>query len=132
MISPRKLLILQIAAALATGFLLRFVLDLHPIWWLAWLAPAPLLAMAIRFSILGSGSAGNSALLQTDNTRVLVDAGFSTKRLEELLAPPFSRPLPRKPCSGHFSAWQRAALFCVTRHGGRYSSFPFSLLPRTP
>ena len=50
MISPRKLLILQIAAALATGFLLRFVLDLHPIWWLAWLAPAPLLAMAIRFS----------------------------------------------------------------------------------
>ncbi len=42
--------------------------------------------MAMRFSILGSGSAGNSALLQTDNTRVLVDAGFSAKRLEERLA----------------------------------------------
>ena len=42
--------------------------------------------MAIRFSILGSGSAGNSALLQTDNTRVLIDAGFSTKRLAGLLA----------------------------------------------
>jgi phosphoribosyl 1,2-cyclic phosphodiesterase len=42
--------------------------------------------MAMRFSILGSGSAGNSALLQTDNTRVLVDAGFSAKRLAELLA----------------------------------------------
>ena len=41
--------------------------------------------MAMRFSILGSGSAGNSALLQTDNTRVLVDAGFSAKRLAELL-----------------------------------------------
>jgi len=41
--------------------------------------------MAMRFSILGSGSAGNSALLQTDNTRVLVDAGFSAKRLAEML-----------------------------------------------
>jgi phosphoribosyl 1,2-cyclic phosphodiesterase len=42
--------------------------------------------MAMRFSILGSGSAGNSALLQTDNTRVLVDAGFSAKRLAGMLA----------------------------------------------
>jgi phosphoribosyl 1,2-cyclic phosphodiesterase len=41
--------------------------------------------MAMRFSILGSGSAGNSALLQTDNTRVLIDAGFSTRRLAGLL-----------------------------------------------
>jgi phosphoribosyl 1,2-cyclic phosphodiesterase len=41
--------------------------------------------MAMRLSILGSGSAGNSALLQTDNTRVLVDAGFSAKRLGEML-----------------------------------------------
>jgi phosphoribosyl 1,2-cyclic phosphodiesterase len=42
--------------------------------------------MPMRFSILGSGSAGNSAFLQTDNARVLVDAGFSAKRLEGLLA----------------------------------------------
>jgi phosphoribosyl 1,2-cyclic phosphodiesterase len=42
--------------------------------------------MAMRFSILGSGSAGNSALLRTDNTRVLVDAGFSARRLASLLA----------------------------------------------
>jgi phosphoribosyl 1,2-cyclic phosphodiesterase len=41
--------------------------------------------MAMRFSILGSGSAGNSALLQTDNSRVLVDAGFSARRLAEML-----------------------------------------------
>jgi phosphoribosyl 1,2-cyclic phosphodiesterase len=41
--------------------------------------------MAMRFSILGSGSSGNSALLQTDDTRVLVDAGFSARRLAELL-----------------------------------------------
>jgi phosphoribosyl 1,2-cyclic phosphodiesterase len=40
----------------------------------------------MRFSILGSGSAGNSAFIQTDNARVLVDAGFSAKRLDGLLA----------------------------------------------
>ncbi len=39
----------------------------------------------MRFSILGSGSSGNAALLQTDNTRVLVDAGFSARRLAEML-----------------------------------------------
>lgn len=42
--------------------------------------------MAMRFKILGSGSAGNSALLVTAGSRVLVDAGFSAKRLGELLA----------------------------------------------
>lgn len=41
--------------------------------------------MAMRFCILGSGSAGNAALLATENARVLVDAGFSARRLEELL-----------------------------------------------
>ncbi len=43
-------------------------------------------AMPLRFRILGSGSAGNAALLQSDATRVLVDAGFSAKKLGELLA----------------------------------------------
>ncbi|HWA27351.1 MAG TPA: MBL fold metallo-hydrolase [Lacunisphaera sp.] len=42
--------------------------------------------MALRFRILGSGSSGNAALLSTDDTRVLVDAGFSAKKLGELLA----------------------------------------------
>ncbi|WP_233256571.1 MBL fold metallo-hydrolase [Opitutus sp. ER46] len=40
----------------------------------------------MRFCILGSGSAGNSALLITENTRVLVDAGFSARKLSTLLA----------------------------------------------
>jgi phosphoribosyl 1,2-cyclic phosphodiesterase len=40
----------------------------------------------LRFRILGSGSAGNAALLQSDDTRVLVDAGFSARKLGELLA----------------------------------------------
>ncbi|MBL9213939.1 MAG: MBL fold metallo-hydrolase [Opitutaceae bacterium] len=41
--------------------------------------------MAMRFTILGSGSAGNAALVQTDHARVLIDAGFSARRLAELL-----------------------------------------------
>ncbi|MBI5689189.1 MAG: MBL fold metallo-hydrolase [Verrucomicrobia bacterium] len=42
--------------------------------------------MAMRFSILGSGSSGNAALLVTENSRVLVDAGFSARKLGQLLA----------------------------------------------
>jgi phosphoribosyl 1,2-cyclic phosphodiesterase len=42
--------------------------------------------MAMRFCILGSGSAGNAALLITEGARVLVDAGFSTRKLATLLA----------------------------------------------
>jgi len=42
--------------------------------------------MSLRFRILGSGSSGNAALLQSDDTRVLVDAGFSARKLGELLA----------------------------------------------
>ena len=40
----------------------------------------------MRFRILGSGSSGNAALLVTDGARVLVDAGFSAKKLTALLA----------------------------------------------
>lgn len=42
--------------------------------------------MAMRFCILGSGSSGNAALLVTEGTRVLVDAGFSARKLTSLLA----------------------------------------------
>jgi apolipoprotein N-acyltransferase len=45
-----KHLALQIAAAVAAGFLLRFVIGLQPVWWLVWIAPVPLLVMAIRFN----------------------------------------------------------------------------------
>ena len=40
----------------------------------------------MRFCILGSGSSGNAALLITENARVLVDAGFSARRLGALLS----------------------------------------------
>jgi len=39
----------------------------------------------MRFRILGSGSSGNSALLLTEGARVLVDAGFSARKLAGLL-----------------------------------------------
>jgi len=42
--------------------------------------------MAMRFCILGTGSSGNSALIVTENARVLVDAGFSARKLGQLLA----------------------------------------------
>lgn len=42
--------------------------------------------MAMRFCILGSGSSGNAALLTTEDTRILVDAGFSVRKLASLLA----------------------------------------------
>jgi len=42
--------------------------------------------MGIHFGILGSGSEGNCALLRTAQARILVDAGFSARRLAGLLA----------------------------------------------
>jgi phosphoribosyl 1,2-cyclic phosphodiesterase len=42
--------------------------------------------MALRFCILGSGSSGNSALVVTEGARVLLDAGFSARRLGNLIA----------------------------------------------
>jgi len=42
--------------------------------------------VAVNFTILGSGSAGNSAYLETEETRVLVDAGFSPRQIRQRLA----------------------------------------------
>jgi phosphoribosyl 1,2-cyclic phosphodiesterase len=39
----------------------------------------------LQFTILGSGSSGNCAYLETDDARVLVDAGFSGKQIDERL-----------------------------------------------
>lgn len=41
--------------------------------------------MSVRFCILGTGSSGNCALLESQHSRVLIDAGFSTRRLSTLL-----------------------------------------------
>ena len=41
--------------------------------------------MGLRFSILASPSSGNCALLQSEGARVLIDAGFSGRRLKQML-----------------------------------------------
>ena len=42
--------------------------------------------MAVRLTILGSGSSGNCAYLETDETRLLIDAGFSNRQIRQRLA----------------------------------------------
>jgi len=42
--------------------------------------------VSVRFTILGSGSSGNCAYLETDSSRVLIDAGFSPRQIRERLA----------------------------------------------
>lgn len=43
-------------------------------------------ASALRITVLGSGSAGNSCLIEAPGCRVLLDAGLSARRLTERLA----------------------------------------------
>jgi len=40
----------------------------------------------LRFAVLGSGSSGNSALVFSDHTRLLIDAGISSKQLHLRMA----------------------------------------------
>lgn len=42
--------------------------------------------MPVRLTILGSGSSGNAAYIETEETRILVDAGFSLRRIRQRLA----------------------------------------------
>lgn len=42
--------------------------------------------MSCRFTILGSGSKGNCAYLETDEVRLLIDAGFSARQIRQRLA----------------------------------------------
>ena len=42
--------------------------------------------MNIKFCSLSSGSTGNCQYIETENSKILVDGGFSGKRIEELLA----------------------------------------------
>lgn len=42
--------------------------------------------MAVHLTILGSGSGGNSAYVETEETRLLIDAGFSLRQIRQRLA----------------------------------------------
>jgi phosphoribosyl 1,2-cyclic phosphodiesterase len=43
-------------------------------------------AVPVRLTILGSGSSGNCAYLETDQTRILIDAGLSLRQIRKRLA----------------------------------------------
>jgi phosphoribosyl 1,2-cyclic phosphodiesterase len=42
--------------------------------------------VSVKFTILGSGSSGNCAYIETAETRVLIDAGFSPRQIRQRLA----------------------------------------------
>ncbi|HEY5041687.1 MAG TPA: MBL fold metallo-hydrolase [Verrucomicrobiae bacterium] len=42
--------------------------------------------MSVKFTILGSGSSGNCAYVETENCRILIDAGFSPRQIRTRLA----------------------------------------------
>jgi phosphoribosyl 1,2-cyclic phosphodiesterase len=42
--------------------------------------------VSVKFTILGSGSSGNCAYLETSEARILVDAGFSPRQIRQRLA----------------------------------------------
>lgn len=42
--------------------------------------------MSLRFTVLASGSTGNAILVANEETKVLIDAGLSAKKLEALMA----------------------------------------------
>ena len=56
-------LLLAIAAGLATAVFSYLGTGLHPIWWLLWLAPVPVLAIAPRLSGSGAFLLGSVAWL---------------------------------------------------------------------
>ena len=49
-------------------------------------SPGKALGVSVQFTILGSGSSGNCAYLETPGARLLIDAGFSGKQIRERLA----------------------------------------------
>ena len=54
----------------------------------ALLPPGPKLTVSFvpaRLTILGSGSSGNCAFVETDETRILIDAGFSGRQIRQRL-----------------------------------------------
>src|SRR5271154_7382755 len=52
----------------------------------SFLARCRISRVGIRITILGSGSAGNCTLIETDSTKLLVDAGLSGRQIAQRLA----------------------------------------------
>src|SRR5436309_5791964 len=50
------------------------------------LSPTTVKIVPVQLTILGSGSSGNCAYLETGETRILIDAGFSLRQIRQRLA----------------------------------------------
>jgi len=72
--------------------------------------------VAVRFTVLGSGSGGNCAYLETEETKLLIDAGLSARQIRQRLA-----GIERKPeelqgiliTHEHLDHIQGLAVFCA-------------------
>ena len=51
--------------------------------------------MSVQLTILGSGSAGNCAYLETDQARLLIDAGLSGRQIRQRMASLVGKPEPK-------------------------------------
>jgi apolipoprotein N-acyltransferase len=80
MLSRYRPLLLRIAAALVIGLGLRSILGLEPVWWLAWIAPAPLLVLAF--------ASGPGAWRWPTALAALIGAGGNFPYFSQLMPPP--------------------------------------------
>jgi phosphoribosyl 1,2-cyclic phosphodiesterase len=78
--------------------------------------------MATRFTVLASGSAGNSSLLQAGDFGLMIDFGLGVRRLAERLA---ARGCTWRSVDAailthtHGDHWSETALAALVKHGGR-------------
>ena len=78
--------------------------------------------VGVEFKILGSSSSGNSALLRTPDCTILIDAGFSAKRLTALLAAENASP---EDLDGVFLTHEHSDHTAGVRGLSRRSDLPF-------
>src|SRR5437867_3101659 len=68
-------------------WMLKFEFSLRfEFWSLKFRPSAVRYVVPARMTILGSGSSGNCAFVETDDVRILVDAGFSLRQIRQRLA----------------------------------------------
>ena len=66
--------------------------------------------LSVRICVLGSGSRGNSTLIATERTRLLIDAGFSRKETARRLAEAGETPTIFPDCA----RWRSGSRFRFT------------------
>jgi len=84
--------------------------------------------MSFRVQILGSSSSGNATLIETGTTRFLLDAGFSGRRLTEMLA---TRDLKPTDLDAVFLTHEHSDHACGVRGLSKYAHLEFYATPDT-